>query len=96
MIFVSTVRHKFRDDHELINYFDLRHRWEADDLKGFTKEMFRQRIAGEKRFSTPYYEDLYQKWLVGHTDPSAVSTSDPHDEHTQTTSFDTYLLPSST
>ncbi len=113
MIFVSTVRHKFRDaerifarlissdshgviDHELINYFNLRHRWEADDLKGFTKEMFRQRIDGEKRFSTPYYEDLYQKWLVGHTEPPAAAISDPHDEHSQTTSFDTYLLQSST
>ena len=113
MIFVSPVRHKFRDaerifsrlissnshgviDHELLNYFDLRYRWEADDLKGFTKEMFRQRIGGEKRFSTPYYEDLYQNWIAGHTEPPAVPSSDPDTKHSPTAAFETYLLHSAT
>ena len=107
MIFVSPVRHKFKDaerlfsrlissdshgviDHELLNYFDLRHRWEADDLKGFNKDMFRQRIDGEKRYSTPYYEDLYQKWLAGHTE----ATPNAHGKHTTNASFDTYWISS--
>ena len=81
-------------DHELLNYFDLRHRWEADDLKGFSKEMFRQRIDGEKRYSTPYYEELYRKWLAGDTEATADARGDAHGKRAPKASFDTYWIAS--
>ena len=83
-------------DHNLLNYFDLRHRWEAKDLKGFTKEMFRQRIEGEKEFSTPYYETLYRTWLEAHTDSTGLSPGESEPTQAHVTSFDTHWIPSVT
>jgi hypothetical protein len=83
-------------DHNLLNYFDLRHRWETKDLKGFSKEMFRQRIEGEKDFSTPYYESLYRKWLQTHNDSTGLTAEEASRSHNHSVSFDTHWISSVT
>ncbi len=94
---VNVIANDPTSDRDLLEYFDLRRRWESDDLTGFTKQMFRKRIDGEKRFASPEYEQLYRKWLDGGDFASGISPSDPPITPLaapQKVSFDTYWIPS--
>ncbi len=64
-------------DHEVENYFDLRHRWEAEDLTGFTPLMLRQRVQGAKKYSAFHYEELYKRWLPSQDRPAKAVPSSP-------------------
>ena len=64
-------------DHEVENYFDLRRRWEAEDLTGFTPFMLRQRVEGAKKYSGFHYEELYKRWLTNQDRPPKAASTSP-------------------
>jgi hypothetical protein len=50
-------------DSELLVYFDLRRRWEAKNLTGFTPELLRQHVQMRKKYRAPHFDKLYSSWL---------------------------------
>jgi hypothetical protein len=77
-------------DRELAEYFELRRRWEAKDLTGFTTELLRKRVEGAKKFTGSHHEALYRRWLESRNAPPDASKNrtEIHAE------FVPYLLPS--
>ncbi len=77
-------------DPELAEYFDLRRRWEAQDLTGFTTELLRKRVEGAKKFAGAHHEALYRRWLETRNAPSCASINRTEIH----AGFVPYLLPS--
>lgn len=74
-----TFRHVFSSgnglglDPELLEYFDLRHRWEAQDLAGFTPALLRHRAQLQKKYASGRFEKQYEDWLKSVTNPPTRS-----------------------
>jgi hypothetical protein len=56
---------------EILEYFDLRRRWEAQDLAGFTPQLLRRRVELEKKYASGPFEKRYEDWQKSLDAPSA-------------------------
>jgi len=77
-------------DPELMEYFDLRSRWEAQDLAGFTPQLLRRRVELEKKYASGRFEKLYEDWQKSRDDPSA-GTSENTPFHAEFATFEVHL-----
>jgi hypothetical protein len=58
-------------DRELSKYFNLRRRWEARDLSGFTPKLLREHVEMRKKYSAAPFDQLYTTWLSSFGKPAS-------------------------
>lgn len=63
-------------DAELLEYFNLRRRWEAQDLAGFTPQLLRHRAQLQKKYTSSRFEKLYEDWQKPLENPLPRSAPD--------------------
>jgi hypothetical protein len=57
---------------EILEYFDLRRRWEFKDLSGFTPELLRRRAELQKKYAASRFQKLYDDWNSTQVDKQAL------------------------
>ncbi len=77
-------------DSEILEYFDLRSRWEAQDLAGFTPQLLRRRVELEKKYAYGRFEKLYEDWQKSLDDPSA-GASENTPSHAEFATFEVHV-----
>jgi hypothetical protein len=77
-------------DVELLEHFDLRNRWEAQDLTGFTPQLLRRRAELQKKYTSIRFEKLYEDWQKSR-DNSSAGTSENTPFHAEFAAFEVHL-----
>lgn len=75
----------------LLNYFRVKQLWEKRELQKLSDKDFAILNQGERRFSTPEADQLYQRWLKGELS-NLKSVTSPQTTPDHSGIFETYLL----
>jgi hypothetical protein len=58
---------------QILEYFVLRRRWEAQDFAGFTPQLLRRRAELQRKYASSGFEKLYESWQNSFASPPANS-----------------------